>query len=199
VSELNERKPEYWSEDLSDRDFEQAVMAALGAMGWKYQDNTAAFEHPDLYLLSKVRGKQMRTALELKDKRQPYRERWAELAGLPETELLVVDEVSLRKLLGHAPRALLLFWDRTRPDRPYVLFTIIDLFCVPKRRVQRKIRLNSDRLKAKWLLDARHGFSFTDLSHVFAAIGNYLAQDLHADLLRLEAHGSFVDETVETL
>ena len=58
--------------------------------------------------------------------------RWAELAGLPETELLVVDEVSLRKLLGHAPRALLLFSDRTRPDRPYVLYTIVDLFCIPK-------------------------------------------------------------------
>ena len=63
MSELYERKPEYWNEDLSDRDFEQAVMAALGSMGWKYQDNTAAFEHPDLYLLSRVRGRQMRTAL----------------------------------------------------------------------------------------------------------------------------------------
>ncbi len=199
MSELYERKPEYWSEDLADREFERAVMAMLDTMGWKYQDNTSAFEHPDLYLLSRVRGKQVRTALELKDKRQEYRGRWAELAGVPENELLVVDEVSLRKLLGHAPRALLLFWDRTRPDRPYVLFTIVDLFCVPKRRVQRKIRLNSDRLKAKWLLDARHGFSFSDLSHVFAAIGNYLAQDLRADLLRLEAHGPFLNENVETL
>jgi hypothetical protein len=199
MSELYERKPEYWSEDLADREFEQAVMAALDGMGWHYQDNTSAFEHPDLYLLSKVRGKQLRTALELKDKRQPYRARWADLAGLPENELLVVDEVSLRKLLAHAPRAMLLFWDRTRPDRPYVLYTIIDLFCIPKTRIQRHIRLNADRLKAKWLLDARHGFSFSDLNHVFAAVGNYLAKDLRGDLLALEAHGPFSGEDVQML
>jgi hypothetical protein len=199
MSKLFERRSDYWTGDLQDRDFEQAVKAALDALGWQYQDNTEYFERPDLYLLRSVRGKQVRAALELKDKRQHYRSRWAELAGVPEPELLVLDEVAARKLLGCAPRSLVLFWDRTRSDRPYVLFTIFDLFCAPKRRAQRPINLRSERVKAKWLLDARHGRSFTDLNQVFAFVANYLAHGLLADLRRLEPHGPFTDENVETL
>ena len=49
------------------------------------------------------------------------------------------DEVAARKLLAVSPRAFVLFHDATREDRPYVLFTIVDLFCLPKVRVQRAI------------------------------------------------------------
>ena len=199
MSNIYERKAEYWTEDLADRGFEQVTMAALDALGWKYEDNTHDFEQPDICILTTVRRKQVRVALELKDKRQQYRARWAELARVPEPELLVVDEVSVRKLLAHAPRAFLVFWDRTRTDRPYVLYTIIDLFCAPKTRVQRPIALNSERLKGKWLLDARHGHSFGELNHIFASVANYLAHGMLADLRRLETHGPFIDEKVETL
>jgi hypothetical protein len=199
MTQMYERRPEYWAQDLSDRGFERAVMAALEALGWDYQDNTGDHHRPDLYISRSVRGAPVRVALELKDKRQPYRPRWAELAGLPEAELLVLDEVSARKLLGCAPRALVLFQDRTRPDRPYVLFTIIDLFCAPRKRVERPIALNSERLKAKWLLDRRHGHAFGNLNSAFAYVANYLAHGMLADLRRLERHGPFIDENVETL
>jgi hypothetical protein len=199
MPQLYERKPEYWSADLADRAFEQAMIAALEAFGWQYEDQTKAFERPDLMVLSTIRGKQVHVAIELKEKRQHYRGRWATLAHAPEEDLLVVDEVSARKLLACAPRAFLLFWDRTRPDRPYIMYTIIDLFCLPKTRVQRPIKLNSDRLKAKWLLDARHGHAYPDLNHTLAAMANYLAHGMLADLRRLETHGPFVDEKVETL
>jgi hypothetical protein len=196
---LYERKSEYWAKDLQDREFEQAVMAGLDALGWEYQDNTQAFERPDLYLYRNVRGKRVRVALELKDKRQPFRARWAELAGVAEGDLLVLDEVAARKLLAHGVRALVLFWDRTRPDRPYVVYNMMDLFCLPKRRVLRRISHQAERLKAKWLLDARHGHAFNDLKGVFAYVANYIAHGIQADLRRLEAHGPFTDERVETL
>ena len=199
MTSLYERKAEYWTRDLADRAFELAVMAGLDALGWEYQDNTAAHDCPDLYIYRQVRGKRLRVALELKEKRQSYRPRWAELARLPETELLVMDEVSARKLLAWAPRALLFFRDTTRPARPYVLFSIIDLFCAPKVRVQRPISLKSQRLKAKWLLDRRHGQDFADLNSGFAAMANYIDRGMLDDLRRLDAHGAFVGETVETL
>jgi hypothetical protein len=196
---IYERKAEYWTRDLADRAFEQAVKAGLTALGWEFQDNTTEHDRPDLYIFRQVRGERVRIALELKEKRQSYRPRWAELSGVPETGLLVLDEVAARKLLAYAPRAALLFWDETQTVRPYVLFTIIDLLCVPKVRVQRPISLNSPRLKAKWLLDRRHGRLLPDLGSAFAAIASYVDSEIWDDLLRLEAHGDFVGERVETL
>jgi len=196
---IYERKAEYWTRDLADRAFEQAVKAGLTALGWEFQDNTAEHDRPDLYIFRQVRDERVRIALELKEKRQSYRSRWAELSGVPEAGLLVLDEVAARKLLAYAPRAALLFWDETQTVRPYVLFTIVDLLCVPKVRVQRPIALNSPRLKAKWLLDRRHGRLLPDLGSAFAAIASYMERELWDDLLRLETHGNFVGERVETL
>ncbi len=196
---LYERKAEYWTQDLADRAFEETVKAGLTALGWTYEDHTADFERPDLTFVRQVRGKAVRAALELKEKRQPLRGRWVELAGLPEEELLVLDEVSARKLLARAPRAFLLFHDLTRPEQPYVLFTIIDLFCAPRVRVQRPINLKDRRVKGKWLLDRRHGQAFTSLNGVFAAMATYLDRRMMDDLRRLEPHGPFIGETVETL
>lgn len=196
---LYERKPEYWTHDLADRVFEEAVRQALAELGWEFQDNTAAHEQPDFYLFRRVRGERVRAALELKAKRQPYRARWAELAGLPEEQLLILDEVAARKLLAWAPRALLLFWDERTVAQPYVLYSIIDLFCLPKVRVQRPIALNTATLKAKWLLDRRHGRAFGDLHSVLAAVTNYLDHDMLSDLRRLQAHGPFIGEVVHTL
>lgn len=192
-----ERKAEYWTRDLADRGFENEVKAELGALGWQYEDHTADHDWPDLLITRQVRGKPVRAALELKEKRQPYRPHWADLARLPERDLLVLDEVSARKLLARAPRAFLLFLDATHPEQPYVLFTIMDLFCLPKVRVQRPIALHDPRLKAKWLLDRRHGRSFAQLRPACAAIATYLDRELADDLHRLEAQGPFAGETVE--
>ena len=62
-------------------------------MGWQFQDNTSRHDRPDLGFFRNVRGKRVHVALELKEKRQHYRPRWDELAGMPEPELLVLDEV----------------------------------------------------------------------------------------------------------
>lgn len=196
---IYERKAEYWTRDLADRSLEQAVRAGLDALGWEYQDNTAAFDRPDFYIFRSVRGQRVRVALEVKEKRQPYRERWAQIAGVPTTELLILDEVAARKLLAWAPRAALLFWDETQSGQPYVLFTIVDLLCMPKVRVRRTIVRNSQQFKAKWLLDRRHGRPFSDLNSALGALASYVDREIWDDLRRVELHGSFVGEKVETL
>lgn len=199
MSTIYERKAEYWTRDLADRAFEEAVKVGLAELHWEYQDNTTEHDRPDLYIFRQVRGERVRIAVELKEKRQHYRARWSEAAGIPSAELLVVDEVAVRKLVAWAPRAHLLFWDETRPAAPYVLYSIVDLICMPKVRVQRPIALNSPRLKAKWLLDRRHGREMADLKAAFAAIATYVDRDMWDHLRRLEAHGSFIGERLETL
>ncbi|NOZ28821.1 MAG: hypothetical protein GXP39_12315 [Chloroflexi bacterium] len=196
---LYERRASYWAEDLEDRTFEMAVREQLDLLGWDYEDHTKALHRPDFLIHTRVRGEVVRVALEVKEKRQRYRPRWAELAGIDERHLLVQDEVSARLLLAYAPRAFLLFWDHTDPDQPYVLYSIIDLFCIPRRRVRRPIRRQEARFKAKWLLDRRHGRSFARLRDVFAHLKNALARDLDDDLRRIDIHGDFVGETIETL
>lgn len=193
---LYERRPEYWTQDLGNRAFEEQVRAQLDTLRWEYHDQTRALHRPDFAITLLVRGTRLPVALEIKEKRQHYRGRWAELAGVPEPELLVLDEVSARALLAHAPRAFLLFWDRTNEEQPYVLFSVIDLYCLPKRRVQRPIHRNAPRLKGKWLLDRRHGRAFRHLRDVFAYIFTYVARGLDEDLRRLEAYGDFEGEEV---
>ncbi len=196
---LYERKAEYWTRDLADRGFEDEVKAGLVALGWQYEDETTAHDRPDITFLRRVRGNVVHAALELKEKRQSYRPRWAELAGVPEPELLVLDEVAARKLLARAPRAFLLFRDATRPDQPLVLYTILDLFCMPKVRVRREISLHERRGKAKWLIDRRHGCACDTLNAAFALMATYLDRDMWDQLRALEAHGEFVGERVATL
>ena len=87
MSTIYERQAEYWTRDLADRAFEEEVKAGLGALGWQLEDHTVDHDHPDLGFLRQVRGKTVRAVLELKEKRQPLRGRWVELAGVPEPEL----------------------------------------------------------------------------------------------------------------
>ena len=70
---------------------------------------------------------------------------------------------------------------------------------MPKVRVQRSINLNDLRLKGKWLLDRRHGQAFANLNGVFAAPATYLDRRMMDELRRVEPHGPFIGETVETL
>ena len=157
---LYERKPEYWTEDLADRSFELAIREQLETLGWEYVDQTDAHYRPDFLFKLAIRKRQLTVALEAKEKRQHYRQGWMASGGFPEEFLLVQDEVSARRLLAHAPRAFLLFWDRTHEAEPFVCFTVLDLLCQPKTRVERPIQRNSPRLKAKWLLDRRNGRNF---------------------------------------
>ncbi len=125
--------------DLADREFEEAVKAELDLLGWSYTDNTTAHERADLYFTRQVRGRggagragiSARSAVPALGRAKPAFE----------AELLTPDEVAALLLASWPPRAFVLFHDVPR-DRPYVLFTIVDLFCLPVR-VQGAINLNS--------------------------------------------------------
>ncbi len=199
MTALYQRQPEDWDKDLDDRRFEEQVKAALNMMRWRFQDYTSSHDMPDLILLHTIRDQRVNVALELKEKRQRYRDRWEELAHLPERDVFALDEVAARKLLPFAPWAFLLYHDGTGRGRPYVLYSILDLMCAPKVRVQRPINLHGERLKAKWLLNRRHGRPFSGLNDALLDMLAYVNHDLDIDLHGLGAHGRYDGETVETL
>ncbi len=199
MTALYQRQPEDWDKDLDDRRFEEQVKAALSLMRWQFQDFTSSHDLPDLVLLHRVGEQRVNVALELKEKRQRYRQRWEQLAQLPERDVLALDEVAARKLLAFAPYAFLLYHDETGRGRPYVLYSILDLMCAPKVRVQRPINLHGERLKGKWLLNRRHGRAFGGLNDVLLDLRAYVDHDLAGDLHGLGTHGRYEGEIVETL
>ncbi|MGE5602784.1 MAG: hypothetical protein ACM30E_07020 [Nitrososphaerales archaeon] len=199
MTAMYQRQPQDWDRDLDDRRFEEQVKAALDRMRWRYQDFTSSHDLPDLVLLHTVGDERVNVALELKEKRQRYRPRWEELARLPESDVLALDEVAARKLLPFAPYAFLLYHDATGRGRPYVLYSILDLMCAPKVRVQRPINLHSERLKGKWLLNRRHGRPFSGLNDTLLELRAYVNNELPNDLRGLGAHGRYDGEVVETL
>ena len=194
-----QRQPEDWERDLDDRRFEEQVKAALNVMRLRFQDFTSAHDMPDLVLLMTIGDQRVNVALELKEKRQRFRQRWEQLARIPERDLFALDEVAARKLLPFAPYAFLLYHDDTGRGRPYVLYSILDLLCAPKVRAQRSINLRNERLKAKWLLNRLHGRAYAGLNDALLDLVAYLERDLARDLRGLGAHGRYEGETVETL
>jgi hypothetical protein len=194
-----QRQPEDWERDLDDRRFEEQVKAALNVMRLRFQDFTSAHDMPDLVLLATVGDQRVNVALELKEKRQRYRQRWEQLAQIREEDLFALDEVAVRKMLGFAPYAFLLYHDGTGRGRPYVLYSILDLMCAPKVRVQRPINLRHERLKAKWLLNRRHGRAYAGLNDALIDLVAYLERDLANDVRGLGPHGRYEGENVETL
>lgn len=196
---IYERKAEYWTQDLADRSFEDAIKAQLETLNWPFQDQTSAHHRPDFLFKLPLRRNEVVVALEAKEKRQHYRDKWVGLAGFGEEFLLVQDEVSARMLLRHAPASFLLFWDHTQEAEPYVCFTVLDLFCQPRTRIERPIHRNSPRLKAKWLLDRRNARAFRRLRDVFAFINTYLARDLSDELRALQPHRPGAGEVIDQL
>ena len=54
-------------------------------------------------------------------------------------------------------------------------------------------------MKAKWLLDRRHGVVLPDLYTTYATLATYIDRGMMRDLRALDAHGDFVGETITTL
>lgn len=99
------------------------------------------------------------TAFEVTEKRGPYREEWVKLFGRPEEHLLILEEITVRRLLRCAPYAYMLCPDRAQGT--CTVYSAIDFLCMPKRRV--------DRIGGGvWLVDKRDGYTFPSMDGAVA-------------------------------
>lgn len=83
--------------------------------------------------------------------------------------------------------------DNLRPA--YYLFTVVDLFLMPKLRANRPI--GEDLVKGKWLIDLRNGPSFPILADVFAGIAAYLDDREAIFSQMLGCYGAYVGEEID--
>lgn len=129
-----------------------------------------------------------------KEKRQHYKLSNWPASDIPEPHLFILDDLAARKILLFAPNSGIVVRDNVRPA--YYLFTIADLFLMPKQRVNRPIRHHQRALKGKWLIDLRNGLAVGSLAGIFASIEAYL--DHRQDIFRKElaCFGSYVGEDI---
>lgn len=139
-------------------------------------------------------GRKRYFSFDAKEKRQHYNlKNWPD-AGIGEEHLFIIDDLAARRVLVFAPNAGLVIRDNLR--RLYFLFTVVDLFLMPKVRVNRQLGVNPPLLKGKWLIDLRNGQHYPDLAAVFAGIAAYLDQRELIFSKELACFGAYVGETI---
>lgn len=87
--------------------------------------------------------------LDVKEKRQTLSARWHLLGDVPEEDLFVIDELSVRKAAEHFPHAYFLL--RCRPTGRMFLARIDEMFCA--ERVRRDRVSSAGHRKGKWIID----------------------------------------------
>ena len=158
------RRKEHWETDTEGRKgFEKETRRALRSDGeFEILDSTDSFDEIDFEL--GCRGR--RLFLEVKEKRQRYRDAWVEMGGIAEEDLFILDELAARKILLRSPRAYLLVNDRM--TERICVFGALELLTLPKVRVNRSINSAVATFKGKWLIDLRHGEMAESLEEAFS-------------------------------
>ena len=147
---------------------EQEVRDLLSAREVSFQAFCEEFDNLDFCIDSPQRG---RFYFDVKEKLQPVRrENWPETV-IPREHLFILDDLAARKVLRFAPESGLVVRDNTRDL--YFFFSVVDLFLMPRVRVNRPIGTYETKLKGKWLVDLRNGACCPSLLEVFERIAAY--------------------------
>lgn len=165
---------------------QQELINLFAVSGARFQDFTSSFTEPDFLFLSPKWNYAF--WLEAKEKVQTFsKKNWP--CDIPEKHLFVLDDLSARKVLRHAPFSGVLVRDNTQ--RQYVFFSVVHLFTMPK--IRRNRLLPSGEMKGKWLIDLRHGESARTLPQALAHITRYV-RDLTATFASTPAWGVYEGE-----
>lgn len=147
---------------FNHRPFEEEFRKFLQQRHARFIDQTRSYHDADFALMLSDGA---RFALEVKEKRQAYvKSVWP--ANTPEPHMFILDELTVRKCLGFAPRAGVAIKDVI--GERYVFFSVIDLALMPRVRVNRRIERNQPDLKGKWIVDLRNGRQATRLMSCLA-------------------------------
>lgn len=176
-----------------DSSMEQEIKSYFVQIGIPFADHSASFEDLDFTILDQSGLPLFR--LDVKEKRQHYNLRhWPNFA--PEADLLILDDLTVRKCLVYAPQSGILVRDNL--GQRYIFLSVIDLALMPRQRVNRPINRNRPERKGKWLINARNGQIAPSLPHSMDHIREYLDQLDTTILTSTACFGSYVDETIDS-
>jgi hypothetical protein len=131
---------------------------------------------------------------DVKEKRQHYTTRNWQQITIPEEHLFILDDLAARKILVFAPNSGLVIRDNIH--QKYYFFSVVDLYLMPKKRVNRAIKKQVETKKGKWLIDLRNGRSCSNLTEIFESIESYLKDRENIFLQTLECYGNYYEEEI---
>jgi hypothetical protein len=132
--------------------------------GMDFYRNTRSVSLPDF----KISGPLFQAMIEVKEKNGPYSGKNWGISQRQEQAVFILDELTVRKLIYHSPGAFLVIKDNTVHGKPYYLYSVTDLACMPKKRFNRPMQ--NGLLKGKWMIQWAHGMRLDNLRDVLNRI-----------------------------
>jgi len=149
--------------------FQKEIIAFLGEHDIPFSEYTKDTKKLDFVIWNKKRTKQF--FFDAKEKIQRINTNNWRLGDIPEKFAFIIDDLAARKVLFYAPNSGSVIRDNVYGG--YYFFSVLDLFLMPKRRVNRPIEKNVRSYKGKWIIDLRNGKTADDLAGMLRHINHY--------------------------
>lgn len=172
--------------------FEQEIKAYFRQHQIAFSDHSESFARLDFCFGDSESKRQFH--FDAKEKRQHYNLRNWPALNIPEEHLFILDDLAARKILAYAPNSGLVVRDNMHGR--YFFFAVVDLYLMPKQRVNRTLKKKVETSKGKWLIDLRNGQQFDTLPDLFAGIDQYLDQREAIFLHTLACYGNYIGEEI---
>jgi len=171
--------------------FEQEIKTFLRALALEYKDNSNSFKRLDFTVKL---GETWQFHFDAKEKRQHYNLRNWQLAQDQEPHTFILDDLAARKILAYAPYSGMVVRDNLLGG--YYFFSVLDLFLMPKIRVNRPIHKEQEGLKGKWIIDLRNGVKCATMEEVLGLFHKFIEKREDLFLNFLECFGDYHGEDI---
>ncbi|MCB0517605.1 MAG: hypothetical protein H6577_22080 [Lewinellaceae bacterium] len=171
--------------------FEQEIKAFFKKNNLEYKDNSSSFKRLDF---SVQLDEQWKFHFDAKEKRQHYNLSNWHLSKDQEPHTFIMDDLAARKILAYAPYSGMVVRDNLLGG--YYFFSVIDLFLMPKTRVNRPIHKEQEGLKGKWIIDLRNGRKCATMLEVLALFRRFIEKREDIFINILECFGNYQGENI---
>ncbi len=171
--------------------FEQEIKTFFQALNLEYKDNSSSFKRLDFTVKL---DQHWQFHFDAKEKRQHYNLRNWQITAEQEPHTFIIDDLAARKVLAYAPYAGMVVRDNLLGG--YYFFSVLDLFLMPKTRVNRPIHKEQKGLKGKWVIDLRNGHKCSTMENVLDMFRKYIEKREDFFLNILECFGDYQGENI---
>lgn len=173
------------------KSFEQEIKHFLMAQSLAYKDNSSSFKRLDF---SVQLDEKWVFHFDAKEKRQKYNIRNWNLTPESEPHTFIIDDLAARKILAYAPYTGMVVRDNLLGG--YYFFSVVDLFLMPKKRLNRPIHKEKKAMKGKWLIDLRNGRKCQDMAQVLLSFRQFIEKREDLFINYLPCFGNYQGEDI---
>jgi hypothetical protein len=170
--------------------FQQEIRDLLTNSLIRFEDHSESYKELDFA----INFSDVIFHLDVKEKIQKYQTaNWPKI--MPESEMFILDDLSVRKCLAYAPNSGILIRDNLKDQ--YYFFSVVDLALMPRTRVNRQINKNQQGQKGKWVINLRNGKRFNSSKEAIVYLNKFISKMDTVLFNALECYGAYVNEKVD--